>query len=313
MKRIWIFLGITFAVTWAMAFGLMAMGGLQNPLATLVFMGFMLVPALSSLATRAITGQGFRDMWLKPNFKRGWLAYLLAWFLPPALIAAGAALYFVLFPASFDPAMSAILELGKQQIAATGQTMPEEALRVVLLGQLAIGVFLSPLLNIVTTTGEELGWRGYLLPGLLERFSPRVAALITGAIWGLWHAPMIAMGHNYGLNYPGAPWWGIGAMIVFCVVLGSFFAWVTLKAGSMLPASVAHGELNGMAAAGSYFLVAGEGNPFVGPLPTGIIGGMGFVVAGVICYLLLNRAAPRPQAAEAVAEALPVEATGTES
>ena len=314
MKRIWIYLAFSFGITWAMAFALMAKGGLQNPLASFVFMLFMLVPAASNVLTRLVTRQGWSRMMLKPNFRRGWRSYLWAWLLTPALIFAGAALYFLIFPGQFDPSMSAVLAAAKQQISAVGgaAALPETSLRLLLLAQLVGGIFISPVVNIVFTTGEELGWRGYLLPGLMERFSPRTATVLTGVIWGLWHAPMIAMGHNYGLNYPGAPWWGILAMVVFTVFVGTFFAWVTIRSGSMFPAAVGHGALNGMAGAAAYFLVAGQGNPFVGPLPTGIIGGFGFVVMGVICFFLLKKPAAQPLQTEAAAEALAAEATGTD-
>lgn len=50
------------------------------------------------------------------------------------------------------------------------------------LGFLLLNLVLGPL-------GEELGWRGFALPRLLERFSPLVASLALGLIWGVWHLP----------------------------------------------------------------------------------------------------------------------------
>lgn len=98
----------------------------------------------------------------------------------------------------------------------------------------------------------------------------------NGIIWGLWHAPLTIIGHNYGLDYPGFPYMGILAMCLFCTVIGILFSYVTIKTGSCLPAALAHGALNGFASAPSLFTKAGFGNPIIGPLSTGIIGGIGW-------------------------------------
>ena len=89
--------------------------------------------------------------------------------------------------------------------------MPEPAL--------AVSLVIAPFINVIPAFGEELGWRGMLYPTLAERMSERMAALATGVIWGLWHAPAIAMGHNYGMGYAGFPVVGIRTMTLLCTAL----------------------------------------------------------------------------------------------
>ena len=287
MKRLGIFLGITFLLTWTLEFALMANGGLGNSYAIVVLSAVMLMPALGVVATRLITREGFQNFGLKPYFKDNVRYYLAAWFGPALLIIFGAILYFLIFPAQFDPSMSQITA----QYAAQGITLPDGSMTAIFISQLLLGIFLSPLLNIITTSGEEIGWRGYLLPKLMESYSPRVSIIISGVIWGLWHAPIIAMGHNYGTGYPTAPWGGILAMVVFCLFIGSFFSFLAIRTKSFLPASIAHGSLNGFAAISIWFTL-GTPSPCLGPSPTGVIGGIGLIIVGIICFILIGAKKP---------------------
>ena len=71
-------------------------------------------------------------------------------------------------------------------------------------------------------------------------------------------------------------------MCVFCMVVGTLFSYITLKAKSCWPAVLAHGMLNGTASIGVLFLA----NPmvydrFVGPVPTGIIGAAAYIIVAV--------------------------------
>lgn len=279
MKRLGIFLGLAFVLTWAVEFALMANGGLSNPYAIVVLGGGMLIPALSVVITRLITKEGFKDFGLKPYFNGNIRYYLMAWFGPPLLIFLGALIYFLIFPSHFDPSMS--------NMAAQHKDVTAQMLAGILIAQLLIGLLVGPVLNIITTLGEEIGWRGYLLPKLMEMVSVRQAILISGVIWGLWHAPAIAMGHNYGLGYPFYPWGGILAMVVFCFFAGSFLSYLTIKTKSVLPAAIGHGAMNGFAAFSAWFTI-GQSSPFVGPLPVGIIGGIGFILVGSICFYLVG-------------------------
>lgn len=288
MKRIAIFLGFTFTLSWTIAFILMANGGLENPYWVIALAGIMLIPALSVVATRLITKEGFKDFGLKPNFKGNILIYIIAWFGPALLILLGALLYFLIFPSHFDLTMSQTASQLASVYEAQGMTLTKDSLFALFITQFIMGLFLSPLLNIITTSGEEIGWRGYLLPQLMNHYDPRLSVLISGAIWGLWHAPIIAMGYNYGIGYSFFPWGGIFAMILLSIFIGTFFSYLSIRTKSFLPAAIAHGSLNGFAAI-SVFFTSGNPSPFIGPLPTGIIGGIGFLIVGIICFVLIGK------------------------
>ena len=64
-----------------------------------------------------------------------------------------------------------------------------------------LAILVNPLMGILQCLGEELAWRSYLLPRLSKQYPIRIAALINGVIWGIWHSPIIAMGYNYGTEH----------------------------------------------------------------------------------------------------------------
>lgn len=286
--RIAVFLSLTFCATFAYELLLLPrlMEKAEPVMVTALFSLVMLIPAICVLLTRLITKEGFRDSWIRPLRKGSLRYFLLAWFAPSLMIITGAALYFLVFPADFDSEYGYL----RESIAALGQVSSAKSMRLYLLGQTAIAVLVSPLLNIIFCFGEEWGWRGYLLPRFLEKISIIPTLLISGLIWGLWHAPLIVMGHNYGIDYLGYPFAGIAAMCIFCICLGVFFSYLTLKTRSMLPAAIAHGSLNGLASISLLLMSAQpEYNPFIGPLPTGIIGGSAIIVAAIWLMVKLHR------------------------
>ena len=90
--------------------------------------------------------------------------------------------------------------------------IPPQAL-VAVIGLQAVA--LGPVLALLAGLGEEYGWRGFLQNELIKLGRIK-GVLLLGAIWGIWHAPVIAMGHNY----PGYPVIGILVMIVYTIGLG---------------------------------------------------------------------------------------------
>lgn len=285
LKRILIYILITFALTWVYCLLVIyplangeTLSGIPTLATQFLVAAAMFFPTIGVFLTRLITKEGFKNTWLKPNLKKNLRYYLLAWFGPGILTLLSAGLYFLVFKGSFDPNCGYM----RQAMEATG-TSPDAIpmpLNLLLLIQTLQALLLAPILNFVTCFGEEWGWRGYLLPKVSKHFSTIPTMLITGIIWGLWHAPLTIIGHNYGVGYPGFPFTGIAMMCLFCIVMSVFLSYVTIKTNSCIPAIVGHGAVNGIAAIGIYFTYDG-GNPFVGPAPTGIIGIIPFAAMAI--------------------------------
>ena len=292
-KRIYIYLTITFLLTYGYCFAVIyplsageSLSGIPTLATQLLVAAAMFFPAIGVLLTRLITKEGFKNCWLRPNFKNNIKVYLLAYFGPGILTLIGSLIYFLIFRKDFDPDCGYLLAT----LGATGTSMEELPipLNLLLIIQGIQALFLGPIMNFVTCFGEEWGWRGYLLPKMSEKFSLIPMLLINGIIWGLWHAPLTAIGHNYGLDYTGFPFTGIFMMCLFCTILGVFFSYVSLKAQSCIPAILGHGAVNAFAAIGIYFTKDG-GNPFIGPAPTGIIGMLPFIFAAIFMIVHLKK------------------------
>ena len=292
-RRIVLYILITFGLTWVYCLALVypladgaSLTGVPALILQLLVAAAMFFPSIGVLLTRLITKEGFRNSWLRPNLKGNLLSYALAWFGPGVLIILGMVLYFLIFPKNLDLNFGYFYEV----LASTGAPMDELPIPLWLLMvvQCVQAFFLAPAMNFVTCFGEEWGWRGYLLPKMHKLLPTVPTLLLTGVIWGLWHAPLTIIGHNYGMGYPGFPFTGIAMMCLFCIVLGIFMSYVTIKTGSCIPAVLAHGAVNGIAAIGIYFTFDG-GNPFVGPAPTGIIGMIPFLLIAVFMVISLKK------------------------
>jgi membrane protease YdiL (CAAX protease family) len=266
-----LYIVLAFGISWVIWLGLRALG---VPFTLRVSIG-MFGPALAALLVRLIRREGFSDAGLR-LVGRGrtgaFRMYLAAYLIPPILIAAGIGLALVtgIQHWAFAENLQAPARVITDTLARNGQGLPsgysaqQLALFNVLLSTV-LAFTLAILINMIFTFGEEFGWRGYLLP----RLSPLggiYAAIITGVIWGLWHAPVIVLD---GYNYPGHPWLGLGMMVIFTVSLSMIFAWLRFRSGSIWPSTLAHAAIN--AQAGFGLLLLSHVDSLLG-VPLGIIG-----------------------------------------
>ncbi len=298
-KRLAIFLPITFALTWGLLIPLgFALGAFENgenatpaiiaPIAISMF--FPLVGAL--IANFACKPEERINLGLRPLIKGNVRWYLAAWFAPAIASLLGGVLFFALNPQLFDPTLSSYLALLKDSMeaadgSATGVMPTDQELASMLpkivAASLASALTFAPFLNAIPGAGEEIGWRGLLFPTLCELMSTRAAVIVSGVIWGIWHAPLIAMGHNYGMDNPCFPWANILVMTVACTALGACLCYLRVRTQSTWPCALAHGAVNAVVNFGIMYCVAGQ--TLAGPSPLGFIAGIPLLVLGIACWL----------------------------
>jgi membrane protease YdiL (CAAX protease family) len=121
-----------------------------------------------------------------------------------------------------------------------GLELPSGFLGVLATFGLVLG--LGTTVNAIFAFGEEFGWRGYLLWELAP-WGFWKASFAIGALWGVWHAPVIVAGYNY----PSFPVIGVVAMTIACLSFSPVYTYLVIRAESVIAAAFFHGVFNGSA------------------------------------------------------------------
>lgn len=237
-KGIAAFLIITFTLTYAIE-GALIWGGFRitdQPAlyGQLAIVGVMWAPAFATVLTiKFITREGFAGT----NLRFGsWRPYLKTALVIPIVFAVIYALTWLLGLGNLDWQLTDLSEMAATAGADISQ-MPQPL--AIILGTLAITLVVTPFINSLVAFGEELGWRGYLLPKLMPLGKTK-AYLLMGVIWGLWHAPLVLI----GFNYPGYPILGVLWMIGLMTAMGVYLNELTLRNRSTFLAAWMHGVVN---------------------------------------------------------------------
>jgi membrane protease YdiL (CAAX protease family) len=205
------FLALTFASSATFYWLIISGGGLRAPSGRYVFL-LMRCPGLSALLTRLVFQRNLRG--------EGWRPW------PPRWLAMG-----YLLPVAYATvAYVLVWALGLGGVDLTRFRTP-----------LTTFVFLGTFQATLSATGEELGWRGFLVPALSQRMSFAATALVSGAIWTVWHVPLIVFAdYNAGTSAPYA----VFCFAVMVVSLAFPLAWLRLRSGSVWPCALLHASHN---------------------------------------------------------------------
>ena len=205
---------LTYAVMWASFFTVaLARVPVSSPLGIVLLRLGAYAPSLVAiwLTARAAGGGGVINL----------LSGVFKWRVP--------ARYYVLAVA-FIPVIKLTAALLQRLTSGTWPRMGSESL---LLIPLAIA-FSTPF-----QAGEEIGWRGYALPRLADRFGLRAASPLLGFIWALWHLPQffIRDAAEFGQSFP--------LYVLQVTALGVAFAWLYARThGSLLLVMLLHAATN---------------------------------------------------------------------
>ncbi|MFF2051010.1 CPBP family intramembrane glutamic endopeptidase [Leifsonia sp. NPDC058194] len=278
---------VAFGLAWLVALPLWLDGGLSNPLAPVLLVVMMFTPTIGALVAvflvqrpRPRSVPEYLGMWpLRPVWRILGLT-LAGIFGSIAVSVASVFIAAAVGAVRLDlTGFSGFAELLHDQLAAAGvqQELPIPIGVLVALQLVAIPV--GALFNGFATVGEELGWRGWLLPSL-RPLGTWPALLLSGAIWGLWHSPIILLGYNFG--EPNLL--GVLFMTLGCTAYGVLIGWLRLRSGSVWPAVFAHGAFNASAGVGALLLAAGSPASPLALLP---LGWTGWIVCTIIAVVLV--------------------------
>ncbi len=278
-KKVLLFLGLTFAADWLMAGLFYLLGGRLNTTpAVIMALCYMFVPMVVAVVVQKfIYHQPLKEpLGISFSINRWWLA---AWLIPPIMAFAAFGVSLLFRSVSYSPEMAGIYQHFAtvftpeqiEQIRRKQEMLPFHPIWFALLQGLIIG----PTLNALAGFGEELGWRGFLQHELAPIGFWGSSALI-GLVWGVWHLPLILMGHNY----PGHPVAGALLWTGICIFLGVIISYVRTRARSVIAAAVMHGTYNGTASLAIILIVGGN------DLITGVQGIAGLIVTALVACLI---------------------------
>ena len=276
LNKTTLFLLITFITNYGIALGFFLSGYEYTGMpATIMAVVYMFIPMVAAIIVENGVYKNPITQTLNISFKLNYW-FLVAWLITPLIsfLAIGIAL---LYPdVSYSPEMTDMFKrfedlMSPEEMEKMKEQMDQLPVHPVWLA-LAQGLLAGVTVNAVAGFGEELGWRGFLLKQFKEMHFFK-ASLIIGIVWGIWHAPLILMGHNY----PAHPVIGVFMMTLWCILLTPMFLYITVKAKSVIAAAVLHGTLNGTS--GIAIMVIDGGNDLL----TGVSG-----LAGMSALLIIT-------------------------
>ena len=270
MKNLKLYIAIAYGLIWAAGLAFYLSGTMVasfSGAAPWLVSLCMFIPLVATLICQKSSKEPLlRGIGIRWKVNRWWF---LGWFTFPVI---------ALLTLLFTHWISGI-DTHSEIMQALGETLPFGPVGATAITLLS-GMLAGATINGLFAFGEEVGWLGYLL----KQFEGRSflgTAVVIGIIWGLWHAPLILMGHNY----PQHPQWGVLMMVVVCILMSYIIQYFRVKSGSVIVAAIMHGTCNGVAGLTMIFLSLDKYNDLIDG-SCGLAGILAMLVVALAIFLL---------------------------
>ena len=230
LKPITLFLSITLALSAIFYFLIIYSGTLSGGRGQYV-MGIMWCPGISALITMKLLNRNISDL----GWKWGKTKYQFWSYLIPIIYALIAYLAIWIFgwggfyDKEFVNTLTESFGLGP---IGSGFTI---VFYVILLG------IFGTIRSMASALGEEIGWRGFLVPELYKNYGFTKTSLISGFIWGVWHLPILLFA-DYNSGTPS--WYAMTCFMVLIIGISFIYTWFRIKSGSLWTAVILHATHN---------------------------------------------------------------------
>lgn len=196
----------------------------------LYVIGIMWCPALAAFATLKLNHRSLAELgWKWPQSKY----MVMSWYIPLLYAAIAYVIVWTTglggFPNhDFMQKLAAHMGLHASPLIST-------------IAYLIVNGIFGLVFGMASALGEEIGWRGFLVPELSRTMGFTATALISGVVWAVWHFPILIWG-DYNAGTPA--WYSLPCFSIMVVELAFIFAWMRLKSGSLWTAAMLHASHN---------------------------------------------------------------------
>jgi len=230
IKPILIFLSITLALSSVYYFLIIYSGTLSSGWGQFT-MGLMWSPGISALITMKILKRNINTL----GWKWGKSKYQLGSYFIPLIYTFFAYLVIWVFGWGNFYDKEFVVEL----TSSFGFGEPGSGL--IILAYFILFGFFGTIRGVTSALGEEIGWRGFLVPELYKTQGFTKTSLISGFIWGVWHLPILLFA-DYNSGTPS--WYAMSCFMVLIISMGFIYTWFRIKSGSLWTAVILHASHN---------------------------------------------------------------------